>query len=91
MVVLLCYRERGKLEFSICCAFELHCQLGKMVGAMCSVDDHAIVSDEVPPYNGPCESLHYDQLFCKGMVDNYIKKNLAPFRLIILSDDLLVP
>ena len=52
------------------CAFDLHCQVGKMDESKCSVDDHAIASHEVRPYNGLCQILHYDEMICKGMFSN---------------------
>ena len=52
------------------CVFDLHCQVGRMHESICSVDDHAVISHEVQPYNEPYQILHYDEMFGKDMVSN---------------------
>ena len=67
--------EEDSLRFSTCfarCTSGLHCLVGKIDEAMCSVDDHAIVSDGAQPYNGPRQILHYDVMLCKRTVSNII-------------------
>ena len=48
-----------------CGDFDLLCQMGKLDETMCSVDDNTIVSHKVQTYDGPCQNLHQDKMFCK--------------------------
>ena len=52
------------------CIFDLHCQLWEIDGAICSIDDHTVVSREVQPYNSSRQVLHHDEMFCKDVISN---------------------
>ena len=65
--------NKNRLVLGTCSArsvFGLHCQVWKMDEAMCSVDDHTVVSHEMLLYFGYCQSIHYDGLLCKIVIFN---------------------
>ena len=43
--------------------------------SMCSVNDQASMSNEVQSYNEHCQVIHYNKIFCKGMIPNIKFKN----------------
>ena len=51
-------------------AFDLPCQVWKMDEAMCSIDDHTVVSNEVQPYKMSRQILHYDKRICASVISD---------------------
>ena len=53
--------------------------------AICSVDDHTIVSHEVQPYNRRSEIVHYDGMLIEGVISKVEFKCGCSYRFLWLA------
>ena len=50
--------------------FDWHCQMWEIDEAVCSINDHTLMSHKVQTYNKSCQVLHYDKVFCNDLTSN---------------------